>query len=221
MGFFQCIYLKIQFLCIFRETIPNMIKTLNEEQKQQPFCLMFLTFLCYNLLYSVFLKAILIILFLFFGFMMCQIFSVGERFALPVGLFSTQTLTLQNHAAVVDAICSWAFSCWIMQGLPWKKQQQHNLDGSIYCSKTCINLWVMVVFFQMCKLPKCTPTSSEMQAFKLSAECKADGPSLQLISMTLQICHLTYIFLFPYYVSKNRIQVELQYIWIGGKMKKK
>lgn len=143
--------------------------------------------------------------------MMCQIFSVGKRFTLQVGLFSTQTLTLQNHAAVVDAICSLAFSCWNMQGLPWEKK--HNLDGSIYCSKSCINLLVMVVFFQMCKLPKWTPTSSEMLLnWVLSARQMVPlfFSRIQFISMTLQICHLTCIFLFPYFLI---MLVRTEFSW--------
>ncbi len=85
-----------------------------------------------------------------FLFMMRQMFSMGERSGLQAGHFSTRILLLRSHDVVIDAVCGLAFSCWKMQGLPWKRQR---LDGSICCSRTWIYLSALMVPFQMCKLP--------------------------------------------------------------------
>ena len=85
-----------------------------------------------------------------FLFMMCQMFSTGERSGLQAGRFSTRILLLRSHGVVIDAVCGLALSCWKMQGLPWKRRR---LDGSICCSRTWIYLSALMVPFQMCKLP--------------------------------------------------------------------
>ena len=41
---------------------------------------------------------------LYFAFLICQMFSVGERSELQVGQSSTQTVLVQTHAAVTDAV---------------------------------------------------------------------------------------------------------------------
>ena len=43
-------------------------------------------------------------------FMIYQMFSIGEKFELQAGQFSTPTLLLQSHAVVVDTVRSLAFS---------------------------------------------------------------------------------------------------------------
>lgn len=85
-----------------------------------------------------------------FLFKTCQIFLIGERSGLQADLLNTRTLLLRRHAVVLDAVCSIALSCWIMQGLLWKR---HCLDANICCSKTWIHLTALMVPFKMCKLP--------------------------------------------------------------------
>ncbi len=53
--------------------------------------------------------------------MMCQMFSICER-------FSTQTLLLGSHAVVIAAVCGFTLSCW----------NTRCLEGSICCYKTFI-----------------------------------------------------------------------------------
>ncbi len=63
-----------------------------------------------------------------FCLMMRQMFSIGERFGLQAGQFSTRTLLLQSHAVVLV----WRGSC---------------------CSKTFIYLSAFIAPSKMCKLP--------------------------------------------------------------------
>ncbi len=53
-----------------------------------------------------------------FLFMMCQMFSMGERSGLQAGYLGTRILLLRSHDVVIDAVCGLALSCWKMQGLP-------------------------------------------------------------------------------------------------------
>ena len=101
-----------------------------------------------------------------FLFMMCQMFSMGERSGLQAGDFSTQILLLRSHDVVIDAVCSLALSCWKMQGLPWKRQC---LDGSICCSRT----WIIPFSIERClsrcvscpcHTHSCNPIPSEMHS---------------------------------------------------------
>ncbi len=70
-----------------------------------------------------------------FRLMMHQMFSIGERYGLQAGQFSTRTLLLRSHAVVIAAVCGFALSCWNTQGLP---RNRCHLEGSICCSKTFI-----------------------------------------------------------------------------------
>ena len=64
-----------------------------------------------------------------------RIFSVGDRSGLHAGQYSTRTPLLWSHAVLTCAVCGLALFCWYKQGHPWKRRC---LDGSIYCSKTCV-----------------------------------------------------------------------------------
>ncbi len=57
---------------------------------------------------------------------------------------------LRSHAVVLAAVCGFALSCWITQGLPWNRCR---VEGSICCSKTFIYLSPFIVPSKTCKLP--------------------------------------------------------------------
>ncbi len=105
-----------------------------------------------------------------FLFMMCQMFSMGERSGLQAGHFSTRIL-LRSHDVVIDAVCGLALSCWKMQGLSWKRRR---LDGSICCSRTWIYLSALMSLSRCVSCPchthSCNPIPSEMQASERSAD---------------------------------------------------
>ncbi len=84
-----------------------------------------------------------------FRLMMRQMFAIGEKSGLQAGQFSTRTLLLRSHAAVIAAVCGFALSCWNTQGLPWNRRR---LEGSICCSKTFIYLSAFIVPSETCKL---------------------------------------------------------------------
>ncbi len=86
----------------------------------------------------------------YFRSIMRQMFSLGERFGLQAGQFSTWTLLLQRHAVVKAAVCGFAMFCWNTQGLPWNRRC---LKGSICCSKIFIYLSAFSVPSKTCKLP--------------------------------------------------------------------
>ncbi len=69
--------------------------------------------------------------------------SVGERFGLQAGQFSTQTLLLRSHAVVIAAVCGFVLSCW----------NRRCLEGGMCCSKTFIYLSAFIVPSKTCKLP--------------------------------------------------------------------
>ncbi len=106
----------------------------------------------------------------YFCFMMCQIFSIGERSGLQAGQFSTQTLLLRSHAVVIAAVCGLALLCW----------NRRRLEGSIcWMSKTFIYLSAFIVPSRTCKLPiPCTlmhPIPLEKQFFWLNADDMLEG----------------------------------------------
>ncbi len=75
--------------------------------------------------------------------MMRQMLSIGERSGLQAGQFSTRTLLLWSHAAVIGAVCGFALSCW----------NTLRLEGSICCSKTFKYLSAFIEPSKTCKLP--------------------------------------------------------------------
>ncbi len=78
-----------------------------------------------------------------FHLMMRQMFSIGERYELQAGQFSTRTLLLGSHAVAGAALCGFALSCW----------NTHRLEGRICCSIICIYLSAFIVPSKTCKLP--------------------------------------------------------------------
>ncbi len=91
-----------------------------------------------------------------FRLMMHQMLSIGERYGLQAGQFSTRTLLLWSHAVVIAAVCGFALSCW----------NTHRLEGSICCLKPLYYLSAFIVLPKICKRPYrmhlCTPMPSEM-----------------------------------------------------------
>lgn len=58
------------------------------------------------------------------------------------------TLSLFSLSFIMKWVCSLAPSCWKIQDLSC----QWRVNGSTWCTITCINLWALMFPFHMCKL---------------------------------------------------------------------
>jgi len=118
--------------CSISSSFQNSLKTSGHRGYE------FLEFWCWNLV--LFLHDI--------GFQLLK--SLWSPLTPLTGQFSTRTLLRRSHAVVIAALCGFALSCWITQGLPWSRSR---LEGNICCSKTFIYLSAFIVPSKTCKLP--------------------------------------------------------------------